>query len=629
MGRATLARSAAALAAAALVALCGAARAATFDYLYIEANEGSSSGGHAAIRFAERTFHFQNRDGLLVLDRESTRDFLHDYALVNNRTIRASRIEVSAEDWLRIRTQFDRRHYLQRRQLDVLESLREDRALLERWRRAADGSDPGEASPDLPGLGYFAGFRVGSGTSSSSPRLRALRERIEERSGTTFLSERRSRARARLSAIASADPAAWKIRTPRHRYDDPPFEESWARSYRDVATSLAAIDVLQAAVPLAASAIVAPAGAEYWLEPRETQRLQRAVRELEEQLVRLARSQRVDWGRPFLAGLARLLAFDESLARRRWVFLDVLPEDTRRLDYRVIAPRLDLVAEMLRAGSDQVEAARLAWVADNRADERAWGRLEEAANRVHELSQAVRERRELRLARGTRVPSRRGRLTGSLPRATDAREIEASLQRVAAREHQVRASLEELYRYHLITRNCVSELFHTLNEGLGQSVARSQAALGGHIDGASSLAFVPFVAAATVDARYRVVEKRVLPSYREIRLAQMRDRESAWWVAIRESNTLTARSYRRGHQDSFFLFFTDDAFALRPLFGVLNLTVALGESLWGLVRLPVDGGDTLVSGLEGALVSLPELAFGNIRKGSNDWVAARRGSLDD
>ena len=162
-----------------------------------------------------------------------------------------------------------------------------------------------------------------------------------------------------------------------------------------------------------------------------------------------------------------------------------------------------------------------------------------------------------------------------------------------------------------------------------ESVASSQAALGGHIDGASSLAFVPFVAAATVDARYRVVEKRVLPSYREIRLAQMRDRESAWWVAIRESNTLTARSYRRGHQDSFFLFFTDDAFALRPLFGVLNLTVALGESLWGLVRLPVDGGDTLVSGLEGALVSRPELAFGNIRKGSNDWVAARRGSLDD
>ena len=37
----------------------GAAAAATFDYLYIESNEGGSSGGHAAVRLGDDTWHFQ------------------------------------------------------------------------------------------------------------------------------------------------------------------------------------------------------------------------------------------------------------------------------------------------------------------------------------------------------------------------------------------------------------------------------------------------------------------------------------------------------------------------------------------------------------------------------------------
>ena len=39
------------------------ASAARFiDYLYVEANEGDSSGGHAAIRFENLTFHFQHEN---------------------------------------------------------------------------------------------------------------------------------------------------------------------------------------------------------------------------------------------------------------------------------------------------------------------------------------------------------------------------------------------------------------------------------------------------------------------------------------------------------------------------------------------------------------------------------------
>ena len=40
------------------------------DYLYINASEGSASGGHAALRFGDQVFHFEHREpGIIVLAR--------------------------------------------------------------------------------------------------------------------------------------------------------------------------------------------------------------------------------------------------------------------------------------------------------------------------------------------------------------------------------------------------------------------------------------------------------------------------------------------------------------------------------------------------------------------------------
>src|SRR5262249_39722201 len=54
-----------------------------------------------------------------------------------------------------------------------------------------------------------------------------------------------------------------------------------------------------------------------------------------------------------------------------------------------------------------------------------------------------------------------------------------------------------------------------------------------------------------------------------------------------------------------------------------------GASAVGLVALPVDGGATLWAGLKGALFSLPELFFQNIRKGSFEHIRRneREGSV--
>ena len=150
--------------------------------------------------------------------------------------------------------------------------------------------------------------------------------------------------------------------------------------------------------------------------------------------------------------------------------------------------------------------------------------------------------------------------------------------------------------------------------------------LGGVVDGRRGLDFIPFVSAASVSQRYRVAEASTIPSLRQARLAAMREREGALRVALREASPLTARSGGRGARDSFFLFFTDASVWPRPLFGALNLAAGAGETALGLVRAPFDHGRTLLRGLEGTLMSLPELAFVSLRKGSYDWVpeSARR-----
>jgi hypothetical protein len=578
-----------------------AARAAHFDYLYIEANAGGSSGGHAAIGFGEQVYHFQNRDGLLVLDRQTRRDFFHVYALLNNRTIQLSRVELLEADRELLHEQFKRRHQAQERQLDVLAAVREDRSLLEAWRD--------EQPVPLPGLGFFDLQRTGSEVA------KALRRQIQQRYGADFIVRWRAALEAELAAAAAARPTTWPLLAPADVYHEPPFAAPFARHYLGIASGLAALQVLAQASPLDRQATIAPNGRTWELSTRERERARRASKALRDQLVRLVGSARSDWGEAFLIGLARLEALELSLALGRFVLLDTLPPNAEILSQRQWKSRLDVVAKQVREGHRQLAAARARWSRREPTSERDWTRLEEAANRVHELESALREGRDLRIVRGTLVPIRAGTLDG-LPATT----LQPRLESVQEREASYSEALEALYRYQLIRRNCVSELFDTIDDSFAGDPAASEIALGGHIDGHARGNFIPFVSAASVQRAYRVVSQHTFASYRELRIAAMKRSESPLLVTLRESNTLTARGYRRGQRDSFFLFFTDDTRVLRPLLGVFNLVAGVGESVWGLLHLPFDRGDTLASGLEGTLVSLPELAFWNIRKGTNDWV---------
>jgi hypothetical protein len=91
-------------------------------------------------------------------------------------------------------------------------------------------------------------------------------------------------------------------------------------------------------------------------------------------------------------------------------------------------------------------------------------------------------------------------------------------------------------------------------------------------------------------------------------------------IYIRECNTLTSSIYHGTKGDTPFLFFTDDVVWVRPLYGAINGAYGLITAALGVFTLPFDGGDLSLAGLKGALYSLPELFFFNIRKGSFNYV---------
>jgi hypothetical protein len=206
-------------------------------------------------------------------------------------------------------------------------------------------------------------------------------------------------------------------------------------------------------------------------------------------------------------------------------------------------------------------------------------------------------------------------------------DLAASAKLARERERIYSRDMRSLHRYGLMTQNCATAIFDTLNASFGGSTELSVRELGGHVGGKYSLAFVPFVSAQQVNDRYRVARRETVLSYRQQRLRDMKRQEKSAWVALRESNTFSARSYRRHPDDSFFVFFTDEASLLRPIFGAVNLVAAVGESVLGIATAPVDRGAVLIRGLRGAFVSLPELAFANIRKGSNVWIPKEHRNL--
>jgi hypothetical protein len=617
-----------------LPAAAGAER--TVDYLYIRASEGGSSGGHAAIRFDEWTFDFQHAAGLLEMRRQDSGRFQYVYRALQNRSIERSRIAVSDDTYTKLRSGFQQRFLVQERQGTIAESIAEDARVLEALLAQQGGEARGLA---LQGPGFFFadGAPVPAGadapaSAGTAPRaLAALRARIEARHGAGFLAGRWREVRAALASLRAAPVDADAVAPDPRRL--PVAPDTFARRYENALAASFALALLEAPRPLRAQALAPAADADplFALDASAAARLREAAEALTEDLARLAASPRPDWGGAMLLGAARLAAVEASVESGRLVLLDAYPESSRSVE--ITARRRALLPELAGEAAVQLTAARAAFLTASGWQEASYQALEESGNRWLELRSARAGASALRVDAGPLVPAGRARVR-ALPMPGDDVPLAVRLAQARAAQARHRAALERSFGYDLVRRNCVTEIFRTLEAALGEAAAgvapqselarlvRQESArrLGGYLAPSASANFIPFVSSQHVRTHYAVEAQDHLAGHREQRVAEMAAREGRLRVALRESNVATATAYRAGDDDGFFLFFTDGEVPLRPLLGVLNLAAGLGRTALGVLALPLDRGRGVRAGLEGAFWSLPELVFLNVRKGSNEWV---------
>ncbi len=593
------------------------------DYLYVEANEGGSSGGHVALRIGADVFHFQQAErGLIRMRRDDADAFTVRYALLGNRPIHETGLAVSEDTAALLRDILTHRLLVQAAQFEHLDALRRDVALFDRW------PHDGTAAAPFPvrAAGYFLDdpFSSGAALGEPSPALLALRTRIGREAGEDFLAARAARVR---SALASWQPRAVRNTAPSlDRTQYPTFEPTASTIYAEQLETLTALEILAAARAPRADAcrdanVLAP------LDERERAYLIEFERQLAGDLSALAQSPRADIGYPLLLGMARLAAIERSLASGEPVVVDAFATDAPVATLPDEPERSAMLAALSAELRPAAEHARRELFATADFREADYTQFETAVNRLLEVERAHATGAPLRLETGLLLPARAAaRVERAAPPLTDATaRAEARAAREAVAEYRTR--LAGLYEYNLLTRNCVSEVFAAIDAALaadvrpGETVAdASRRRLGGVVSMGANLNFIPVVSADAVARHYATEARRTRPSYRQLRLAALRGERPAWLVALRESNTLTATAYHPGADDSSFLFFTDESAPLRPLLGAVNLLVGIGNGALGLFTWPRDDGGRLRAGARGALFSLPELAFVNIRKGSTSWI---------
>ncbi len=585
------------------VALPVAAAPAVVELLVVEANEGNSSGGHLALRFAAEVYHYEHAaPGIARLRRDTWQHFRRVYSDLGNRAITAQSVDLDDATAARARDHFASQRWMQDASLAALSEIERDIALLEELGDIAAGV---AMARRLAGVGLFAGPGDGAVFSGVDSGLAALRARIESVHGATALAAEAERTRRAIAALRVG------VAAPRMA------GRGLATDYDELAGRLVALRLLGGAARLNPAVVLTEKRA---LTPPERRWLHGAKAELESRVVDLFASSRVDRATALLVGMARLLAFEQSLASNHLHLLEVFDEDAPRVE---LDRRPWVVDSLLaRSRTDYAHHRRRLFTAaaDSAAGfaESHLSRLESAASRRRELERSRAQARSgepsVRVRRGTGIPSRRGEWRG-LPAPPVSRR---HLPRLREMRDVLAEEIGERWRYDLVARNCATEL-------LGQLFA----AVPELASGGDPLAFVPALAPRSLrDTDPRTGRRRIAP-LRERRIAARARRDGALLVALRESTTWTSELYRRWSAtgDSEFLFFTQERPLLRPLLGAANLSYALASGTIGVARAPVDSGALLLSSMRGAIFALPELVFVNIRKGSYVHIPAGTGLL--
>lgn len=616
--------------------------AAHFNYLYIEASEGNSSGGHVAIQFDDDIYHYQHVDnGLVRLFRQNQTEFHFLYRYLQNRPLHLSRIEVSEETLQLLKDQFKQQLLTQERQFKGLDALRQDRVFVRYLLRKLTHGDAGEhdeaSALRIKGAGLFyaeRGHRSPSLAGESSRQqilsIEQLREKVERRYGINFLQVRRQQAESQIRALSPARQAA--LSSDWAGEDFSGLLYSFTEKCADALSGFFAINVLIEATPLQPGALLQMHQPLFKISEIEKRELQTLRQNLEARLIKALDSNRPDWGYAVLINLARIIAIDVSLRSGYWAFVDDFADNSEKISPDQYLKHYPELRILIRDARKNLNKLRESLSAGQPLTEADYSRIEMAANRYSELLKSE-QHRDFRYNGEKALPSKSLDFSDEpLPSPAKAQLTEA-LAELEAVESRLFKKLNQHHRYDLFTRNCVTELFRSIElalsapyssvENLGDrealTIKASEQRLGGYVETAYN--FIPFISYQAVLRHYRVAQSYDLDSYRQSELARLKARQNPLLTELKESNIVTSGLYRYNPEDAWFVFFTDGNVWPRPLFGLFNTAAGIGQSIVGLFSWPLDSGNHLKAGATGILMSLPEMLFFNMRKGSYKYLS--------
>lgn len=585
------------------------------QFIYIDANVGGSSGGHSALRIRNTIYHFQYfPSGLFKLVREQWPHFRYIYNDLENRTLYVANIHMETRDLLILQEYLDRYYLIQEAHMARLDELFADFELLNHLRL-------GHNRMSINGVGLFSFDTPSNGISAG------LRSAVIESYGKNYLKLAMETLDRELSKIS---PVVLNVEPGMISNDVYPTPmASFSKKYAENRLKWAALNVLDEALSIRKDELInmdhfVRPGHRKGLTQGERHKLSAYAETLKSSVIHLATSSRPDWGYPLLLANARYQVVMESLKRNRLYLLDPFPESATSVSPQILEGDPTVTARLAdRAWRKYLDIRRSTFgsqTLDERAlDERTYNRLEESAGRFAELEKGHLSGKTIRVAYGRLIPSRSG--TVSLPaKNLSPQTIKQSLNEARLNRDIYTDQLNRCYPYDLIDNNCATELIRNINRPF-QNQERVTKALGGGIVPGKNFSFIPFRLFGLVNERFRVTKVDVLPGYRKrMLLRAVQNEPDNTGLYFRECNTLTSTLYPGVKGDTPFLFFTDDVVWIRPVYGALNGTYGLITALLGIFTLPMDGGDLSLLGLKGALYSLPELFFFNIRKGSYNYV---------
>lgn len=564
------------------------------DFLYINANAGEAAGGHTALRLGDAVFHYQFfPDATFLLVREPWDSFRFLYNDLHNRSIAIASLPLDLSVATHIRNHFTELLVSQQHFFDVFEKLQKENHVIQNLL-------VGDSEISVSCLGFF------STIIDMVDQQKNLRYHIETELGPEFLQRELARANKELQLAVHGV----------NRGERP------GQSFHEILDLREALRIFVQGQDLDEQALLPPMEKEEKLSADEKVSLEKFANHLTHSIVELLQSTRPDRGETLLLQTARYLAVQHSLVAGQLLSLDPFSEDVRVVqltDAEIEGGQLRTLQNDLLS---QSVTRRSLFFQEEQHPEIAYSLMETSRARAWELSRVTDTQRRVRLLTRVMLPSRPGIVSLKLIQE-DRCELQATAEVLVQELEELQKKSEELYGYNLFFRNCATELIRSLNTTFPDKES-GQAVLGGWLEMDNGLVFIPFVFYEQSIAAFSLKDQQFLPARRLRNLESLYEQDSDILVWLRESNTLSSSLYEPRSKDTPFLFFTDDALLLRPIQGVLNVGYAALHGIGGIITLPFDGGKRFTQAARGVFYSLPELAFGNIRKGSYSTVDSGR-----